>query len=65
MYINLTNLLKEKGLTMYWLSKTTNIAYPTLNNLSKNKTTSIKFVTIEKICNALNCDVSELLKIDK
>lgn len=65
MYIDLKNLLEEKQLSMYWLSKSTNIAYPTLDNLSKNKTTSIKFDTIEKICKALNCDVNELLKIEK
>ena len=32
MYINIDNLLKEKGKTRYWLSKKINLSYPNLKN---------------------------------
>ena len=40
--------LKEKNKSMYWLSETTGIPYPTIYNLTNNKTTSIRFVILEK-----------------
>ena len=49
---------------MYWLAKTTGISYPTIHNLVNNKTESIKFEVIEKICSALNCTPNDLLIIN-
>ncbi len=64
MYINIKKLLKQKGKSMYWLAKTTGISYPTIHNLVNNKTESIKFEVIEKICSALNCTPNDLLIIN-
>ena len=60
MYINIDNLLKEKGKTRYWLSKKINLSYPNLKKLADNETSSIKFEIIENICIALNCSPNDI-----
>lgn len=32
-----------------------------LNNFCNNKTTSVKFSILDKICDAINCEVSDIL----
>lgn len=61
MIIILNDTLKQKGKSQYWLSQQTNIAASTINNLCNNKTTSIQFITLQKICDALDCEVSDIL----
>lgn len=63
MYINLDSILKERNKTRYWLSQTINVAYPNVAKLCDNKTTSIKFDIIEKICKALDCNPNDLFII--
>ncbi|WP_252225305.1 MULTISPECIES: helix-turn-helix transcriptional regulator [unclassified Clostridium] len=62
MCINIENLLKESNKSLYWLSKETNIPYPTLHKITKNKTESIKFDFIKLICEALNCTPNDIFK---
>jgi putative transcriptional regulator len=59
--INIDNLLKKQGKTRYWLAKQINVTYPNLCALADNKTQSVKFEIIEKICFALNCTPNEIL----
>ena len=49
----------------YWLSKQTGISQFSIGKIVKGKTTSIKFDLLEKICLALNCEVGDILKIEK
>ncbi|CAM2830692.1 helix-turn-helix transcriptional regulator [Hathewaya histolytica] len=63
--INLEELLDKNKQTLYWLSKETGITYPSLHKILNNKTTSIKLDIIEKICDVLNCNISDLLEIKK
>jgi putative transcriptional regulator len=58
--INIDNLLKKQGKTRYWLAKQINVTYPNLCALADNKTQSVKFEIIEKICLALNCTPNEI-----
>ncbi len=62
MYINIENLLKEKNKTMYWLAETTGVSYPTIYNLTTNKTSSVRFDIIKKICDALECTPNDIFK---
>ncbi len=62
MEVILNKTLKSKNKSQYWLSKETVIAASTLNNLCNNKTTSVQFSVLDKICNALDCEVSDILK---
>ena len=56
-------LLEEKGRSFYWLSKQTGISHTTLWRLKKGKALGINFVTLEKICEALECAPGDVLKL--
>lgn len=64
MKIILNDTLNKKGHSQYWLAQKTGIAASTLNNLCNNKTSSVQFSVLQKICEALDCDVSDILKKD-
>lgn len=61
MQINLRQILDQKNKSIYWLSNTTGIAASTLSNLCNHKTTAIQFSVLDKICESLDCDVSDIL----
>ena len=65
MKIILNETLVSMSKSQYWLSKETGIAASTLNNLCNNKTTAIQFSVLDKICDALNCEVSDILIHEK
>jgi putative transcriptional regulator len=54
-------LLDERGKSLYWLSKQTNTAYSTVHKLANDKTDSISFVVLDKLCDALECEPCELI----
>ena len=64
MKVILTNTLKDKNISQYRLSQLTGISIPTINKLCNNKTERITFDTLDKICKALNCEVSDILISD-
>ena len=61
-YINIKELLKEKGKTKYWLIKNMESSYQSISHMMNNETTGIKFETIEKLCKLLECTPNELFK---
>lgn len=61
--VNIGRLLKEKKRTFYWLSKETGISHTTLWRLKKRKALGINFGTLEKICQALECQPGDILTI--
>lgn len=65
MKVILNETLKKKGLSMLWLSKATDIRYPTIYNLCNNNTNRISFELLDKICTALDCSVSDILQEEK
>lgn len=64
-YVRINEVLKEKNKSKYWLIKTTEMEYQALSKIINNETTSIHFDTLEKICNALDCNISDILVIKK
>jgi putative transcriptional regulator len=60
--IHLSKLLGQRKMKMADLSRKTGISKNTLSTLYSEKVTMIKFETLEKICEALNCTVGELLE---
>ena len=58
--LDIERLLKEKGKTKYWLWKKTNLTYTNFDNLIKNRTKSIRYTNLEKICDALECTPNDL-----
>lgn len=62
MKIILNDTLKQKGHSQYWLANQTGIAVSTLSNLCNNKTSSVQFSVLQKICDALDCEVCDIIK---
>ena len=62
--LNVVEKKKKKGKTKYWLFNQLNnigtISYTNFNNLIENKTQSIKYENIEKLCNILECSIEDL-----
>lgn len=59
----LKELLDEKDISRYKLSKETKIDDNALKRICNNETSSIKLETLEKICNFLDCTISEFMII--
>lgn len=65
MKVAIDSLLTKQGKTRYWLSNETGITYTNITNLCNNKTSSIKFDMIKKICKALSCTPNDIFDISK
>lgn len=64
MKISIQNKLKEKGMSRYELAKRIGVTYPTIDNIYKGTSTSIKFDILESICKVLDCSPIEILTSD-
>lgn len=62
--IRLSRLLGEKKMTQAELAKRTGIRKATINELYWELCDYVKLETIDKICDALNCKVYELLEVE-
>lgn len=62
MKITLNETLKNKNMSQYKLAQKTGIAASTINNLCNQKTTSIQFDVLQKICNTLDCNVEDIIQ---
>ena len=59
--LNVLELLKEKGKSKYWLfNKFETMSYTNFDNMIKNRTQSIKYENIEKLCHFLECTPNDL-----
>lgn len=63
MKIILKETLEKQGKSQYWLAKETGIAQSTLSNLCANKTSKVDFIVLQKICNALRCDITDIISV--
>ena len=61
--IRVNELLGGHGKSFYWLAKETGISHTTLWRLKKGKALGINFDTLEKLCDALNCQTGEVLAL--
>lgn len=59
-YDRLFQTMKEKGITQYDLYTKYNVSKSLLDRLRKNK--NLETVTINKLCNILNCDVDDIME---
>ena len=64
MKINIQDKLKEKGISRYELAKRIGVTYPTIDNIYKGLSSSIKFDILESICKELNCSLDDILIFD-
>lgn len=65
--LKVNELLEKQGKSKYWLfnelNNLGNISYTNFNNMLENRTKSIKYENIDKLCTILHCEVGELFKI--
>jgi putative transcriptional regulator len=47
------------------LSKETGLSRPTLTKIYENETFRVEFETVEKLCDFFDCDISDLMYVDK
>lgn len=64
-YLNVKELLEKKGKSKYWLVKNMESDYITIGAIIDSKSTSIKFETLEKLCDLLECTPNDIIKIKK
>lgn len=64
MKISIQKKLKEKNMTRYELAKRIGVTYPTIDNIYKGTSTSIKFEILEAICKELDCSPIDILTSD-
>ena len=60
--INLSKLLGERKLRASEVARKTGINKNTLSALYNENVSGIKFVTLEKLCKFLNCEIGELVE---
>ena len=58
-------LLKNKKKSKYWLCQNMNITPKNLNRVLHGETTSISFKYLEDFCKYLDCDLHDLMKLEK
>jgi len=61
--VRVDELLKTRNRTFYWLAKETGISHTTLWRLKKGKALGLNFDTLEKICQALECQPGDVLEL--
>jgi putative transcriptional regulator len=59
--IHLNKLLKDRGRTLYWLAKQSGVRYATIWNLSRGDVGRLSIDTLDRICEALECQPGDLL----
>ena len=65
MIITLNQILEDKGISQNQLAKDTGISVETIWNFKNNKTTRISFDVLEKVCNYLECEVDDVMRLEK
>jgi putative transcriptional regulator len=61
--VQIKEILEKRGRTFYWLSKQAGVSHTTLWRLKKGKALGINFSTLERICQALECEPGDILKL--
>lgn len=64
MKISIIKQLEQKGISRYELAKRIDVSYPTIENIYKGASTSIRFTTLEALCKELNCTPNDILIFD-
>ena len=61
----LNQYLDKKGITRYELSKRTGIRFQIVDNYYKNKVVRYDGDLLNRMCEALNCDIADLIEYQK
>jgi putative transcriptional regulator len=58
--LNVDAILKNKGLSRYWLCKRLGMHYVSFKKMVENETTSIRFDTLDKLATYLDVPIGDL-----
>ena len=63
--ITLQELLSSINMTQRDLARRTGIRQPTINEMCRNQTSRLPLSNLAAICEVLNCNISDILKLEK
>ena len=63
--LTLNKYLDEHGITRYELAKRAGIRFQIVDNYYKNKVVSYDSDILNRMCDALECDISDLIQYKK
>ena len=63
--VNLDVMMAKRKMSLNTLSEKVGITLANLSILKNNKAKAIRFSTLDAICKALDCDVSDILSFEK
>lgn len=63
--LTLDKYIDSKNITRYELSKRTGIRFQIIDNYYKNKVVRYDSDLLDRICLALECDISDIIKFEK
>ncbi len=61
----LEKALKKQNISRYELSKRTGIQYQIIDNYYKNKVVRYDSFVLDRICQALDCDIQDIIEYNK
>jgi putative transcriptional regulator len=59
--LKINELLKKNKKTKYWFVKNMEGGYQSLTRLMNNETKSIRFDTLEKLCDIFDCEIEDII----
>jgi len=63
-HCGLDELLDQRGMTLTELASTVGVTVVNLSVLKNDRARAIRFSTLTAICEALQCDVGDVLRLD-
>lgn len=63
--LNVNNLLRQTGNSVYWLAKETGISQNNMSKICNGETVNIRLETMDKLCNVLDCNPGDLFTYTK
>lgn len=63
--LNIKKPLDKLGKSKYWLSRETGISQNHISKMYNGSTERIYLNTLDKLCNALDCEISDILERDE
>lgn len=63
--ISLDHALNERNISRYELAKRTGIQYQIIDNYYKNRVKRYDALVLERICDALDCTIEEIIEYKK
>ena len=63
--LTLDKALEKKEITRYQLAQMTGIQYQIIDNYYKNKVVRYDSYVLDRVCSALQCEISDIIEYEK